>query len=342
MEKRKTFGPKGVKLVRKLVEARKALGFSLEELSARTRIRKTFLESIEADDLTFLPSVYVHVFLKKYARTVGFKDRELLESCRKEFGIPDPSALGKNEGPAIRDEELANVFEGEKNFGAFVSENVWKDPEPETGRPLWLDDLMRSRGIPVAAIVVGSLVVVLSLGALVHAVSLPSPETPVEVNALASSAQGVQNVAADHTAVAEAEPDGDDLKPGDASAAEGKASVPCPEWTGSEYVRRATFSTRVDRSRREPVDSVCRLSAEAREVFYFSEVLNQEGRKLYHVWEHGESTVRKIPVGKAGGKSWRVWSKKSLGPGMTGTWTVKVVNGDGEVLHSERFEYATR
>ncbi len=387
MEERKKFGPEGAKLVRKLVEARKALGFSLEELSARTRIRKKFLESIEADDLALLPSVYVHVFLKKYARVVGFKDWGLLESCRKEFGIPDPSALGENEGSAIRDEELAGVPEGEENFGAFVPGSVWEDPEPETGRPLWLDDLMRSKVIPVAAIVVGSIVIVFSLGALVRSISEPSPEafsstagpglsaavdrqeawppeeslreasqaageggvslpagqdaeTPVAVNASTSSAQAVQEETPDRSAVPEVV-----QRPAavpESPAAGEKASVPCPEWTGSEYVGRATFSTRVDRRRREPVDSVCRLSAGTREVFYFSEVLNQQGKRLYHVWEYGGGTVRKIPVGRAGGKSWRVWSRKSLGPGMTGTWTVKVVNGDGKVLHSERFEYADR
>lgn len=107
MEERQTFGPAGEEFAGKLIGARKRLGLSLDDISAGTNIRREFLESIEVGDLSLLPSVYIHVFLKKYAQAVGFSDERLLEACRREIGMPSVASLGRQANGSVRDEELS-------------------------------------------------------------------------------------------------------------------------------------------------------------------------------------------------------------------------------------------
>lgn len=83
-----TFGSAGDLLVRKLIQARKERGLSLEEVSAETRIKKDHLEKIEVGNLTFLPAAYVYAFLKEYAQALDVNDVELIENCRDELSIP--------------------------------------------------------------------------------------------------------------------------------------------------------------------------------------------------------------------------------------------------------------
>ena len=111
-----TFGSAGALLVRKLIQARKERGLSLEEVSVETRIKKDRLENIEGGNLTFLPAAYVYAFLKEYAGAVGVDDSELLERCRDELSIP--SDMKVNQGDA-EEEEGRDSQKGERLSGMF-------------------------------------------------------------------------------------------------------------------------------------------------------------------------------------------------------------------------------
>ncbi len=134
MEEMKAFGSAGEELVEKLSGAREQLGLSLDAVSESTNIRKEFLESIEAGDLTLLPSVYVHVFLRKYARAVGIVEDDLIERCRREIGMPDAASFMQSDGSGVRDEELsgsrdadlqpASGSDGEEGAGGRLAEMV--------------------------------------------------------------------------------------------------------------------------------------------------------------------------------------------------------------------------
>lgn len=66
-------------LGQKLKEARLAKGLSLNDVQELTKIRKRYLEAIEAGDYKVLPgSFYVRAFIKTYAETVGIDPDELL------------------------------------------------------------------------------------------------------------------------------------------------------------------------------------------------------------------------------------------------------------------------
>ncbi len=110
-------------------------------------------------------------------------------------------------------------------------------------------------------------------------------------------------------------------------------------WTSSDAVSRGRFTRSVDRRKREPNDQVCQLSSEEKRIFYFSDLHQQEGQKIFHLWEHNGREMAKVSLGTVRGPRWRVWSSKNLIPNWSGTWVVKVVNHEGAVLHQDQFEY---
>ena len=79
--------------------ARLAKGVSLEEAAAATRIRRSALQALEADDADALPaSVYTRGFLINYARYLGLLADELVEEFdRQERERAEPPALGGQE-----------------------------------------------------------------------------------------------------------------------------------------------------------------------------------------------------------------------------------------------------
>lgn len=75
------------RLVRALKQARVQRSLSVDEIARLIKIRSAHIEKIEEGDFTFLPPLYVHSYLKKYAVELGVGDDALLDSCRKELGI---------------------------------------------------------------------------------------------------------------------------------------------------------------------------------------------------------------------------------------------------------------
>jgi len=123
------------------------------------------------------------------------------------------------------------------------------------------------------------------------------------------------------------------------SPAEAAETVACSEWTKSAAVSRGSFTSAVSRKEREPVDSICLLTTDKRKIFYFSDLKNQVGAEISHLWEYEGREMAKVALGKVRGKRWRVWSSKNLMSGWQGEWTVKVITKDGSVLHQESFIY---
>ncbi len=62
-----------------LQQSRKALGLSLRDVAERTKIRSSFLQSIEEQRFDFLPApVYLRGFLREFARMVNVPDADAL------------------------------------------------------------------------------------------------------------------------------------------------------------------------------------------------------------------------------------------------------------------------
>lgn len=78
-------------LGQQLKEARLAKGLTLDDIQEMTKIRKRYLEAIEAGDYKVLPgSFYVRAFIKTYAEAVGIDAEELLNEHRDQVPTPAP------------------------------------------------------------------------------------------------------------------------------------------------------------------------------------------------------------------------------------------------------------
>lgn len=81
-------------LGRQLKEARLARGLTLDDVQEMTKIRKRYLEAIEAGDYKVLPGTfYVRAFIKTYAEAVGVSADELLAEHHKDMPSADPDPV---------------------------------------------------------------------------------------------------------------------------------------------------------------------------------------------------------------------------------------------------------
>ena len=113
-------------------------------------------------------------------------------------------------------------------------------------------------------------------------------------------------------------------------------AAPAPKAAATARVVRAQFTTAV--TNREPADAVTSLDNSHGRVFFFTDVKNAAGQTLTHRWEFGGKTVAELQFEPKANR-WRYWSSKTLMPDQTGTWTVEVVDGSGNVLTSKSFDY---
>jgi len=101
-------------------------------------------------------------------------------------------------------------------------------------------------------------------------------------------------------------------------------------------VSRSVFTT--DISGHEPVDKIENLNSNNRSVVYFTELRNMSGQTAIHRWEFNGNVMAETKF-KIAGPRWRVWSSKNLLPSWTGEWKVSVLNGVGEVISEDVFNY---
>jgi cytoskeletal protein RodZ len=81
----------------RLKEARKAKGYSIDDLQEITKIQKRYLAGIEEGNYETMPgSFYVRAFIKQYAEAVGLNGDELLEMYKTEIPTPSNEEVSKN------------------------------------------------------------------------------------------------------------------------------------------------------------------------------------------------------------------------------------------------------
>ncbi len=103
-------------------------------------------------------------------------------------------------------------------------------------------------------------------------------------------------------------------------------------------VARAAFTTEI--VDREPQDSIERVTTEHSKIFYFTEFQEFQGHTLTHVWEREGEEMARVSFA-VGGPRWRVFSRKNLEPSWTGTWRVRVLDEEGNVLRSDDFMFVS-
>lgn len=84
---------------RKLSEARRQRGWTLDEVADRIRVRREFLEALEEMNVKLLPGkAYVLAFLRSYARELGIEEKALVDQFQDECALTRDDVAA----PAIR------------------------------------------------------------------------------------------------------------------------------------------------------------------------------------------------------------------------------------------------
>ena len=108
------------------------------------------------------------------------------------------------------------------------------------------------------------------------------------------------------------------------------------EDTSSEHVARAVFTS--DVQNREPTDTLTSLSTDHNKIYFFTELTGLGGQTVTHRWEYQGKTMSEVKF-DVGGPRWRVWSSKTLLPQWTGEWRVSIIDGSGNEVGGETFNY---
>lgn len=120
--------------------------------------------------------------------------------------------------------------------------------------------------------------------------------------------------------------------PASAPAAE---SAPEPAMARGSVQRSAFTTAVVDR---EPSNNLHKIANDVHKVYYFTALSGLAGQTVTHRWEYDGKTMAEVHF-KVRGQRWRVWSSKNLEPGWTGSWKVSVLNGSGQVIAEDEFDY---
>ncbi len=102
-------------------------------------------------------------------------------------------------------------------------------------------------------------------------------------------------------------------------------------------VTEMAFGTGFDRESRSLIGEATVLPAGTPTVFCRTRIIGAtEPTTVTHVWYREGKTVAHVEL-TVGSNNWRTVSSKQLLPEWTGTWEVRVVDRDGNLLRSEQF-----
>lgn len=101
-------------------------------------------------------------------------------------------------------------------------------------------------------------------------------------------------------------------------------------------VNRAQFTSNI--SDREPVDELVSVPVEMQKISYFTELLNFKGEKITHQWTYNDKEMYSLSF-DVNGPRWRVWSSKRMLPRWNGSWTVNILDSNGQIIKSDSFIY---
>jgi transcriptional regulator with XRE-family HTH domain len=88
---------------RKLTEARRQLGLSLEQVAERIRVRREFLEALEDMNVKLLPGkAYALAFLRSYAKALGMDERAIVDQFQDECALTREDAQKQIRNPTSK------------------------------------------------------------------------------------------------------------------------------------------------------------------------------------------------------------------------------------------------
>ena len=101
-------------------------------------------------------------------------------------------------------------------------------------------------------------------------------------------------------------------------------------------VEEAIFCTQI--KDRIPQGVATSFDKSVKKVFFFTRVTKaKKPTAVTHVWYWKEKKMAEVPL-DVRSENWRTWSSKKIDPSWTGTWAVKVLDENGEVVLTKNFE----
>ena len=88
----------------------------------------------------------------------------------------------------------------------------------------------------------------------------------------------------------------------------------------------------------QPINVVQQLDKGINKIYFFTDMRNFQGQTLTHQWSLNDWVAQSIPF-EVKGNRWRVSSNKSLKPRSKGTWTVKVLDEQGNIIKQASISY---
>lgn len=88
---------------RKLSEARRQRGWTVDEVADRIRVRKEFLEALEEMNVKLLPGkAYALAFLRSYARELGIEEKAIVDQFQDECALTREDATKPIRSPSSK------------------------------------------------------------------------------------------------------------------------------------------------------------------------------------------------------------------------------------------------
>ncbi|WP_395648354.1 helix-turn-helix domain-containing protein [Terricaulis sp.] len=88
---------------RKLTEARRQLGLSIEEVADRIRVRREFLQALEDMNVKLLPGkAYALAFLRSYAKALGMDEKAIVDQFQDECALSREDATPQIRNPSSK------------------------------------------------------------------------------------------------------------------------------------------------------------------------------------------------------------------------------------------------
>ncbi len=80
------------------------------------------------------------------------------------------------------------------------------------------------------------------------------------------------------------------------------------------------------------------FDASVKKIFFFNRVTgSNQPTSITHVWYWNERKMAEVPL-DVRSSNWRTWSSKRIDPSWKGSWAVKVLDANGEILTAKNFE----
>ena len=301
---------------------RERRGIALAEVATATKIKPSYLEALEREDLAALPgTVFNKGYVRSYARYLDLPAGPLLE------------AYDAVEGERVRAGEIERP-------------DLLEAMRSAVGVERTLAAASRWRLTPVGRRLLAGLAVVLLLAVVaLFAFRLAAPARLPQARAAPAPPPQAP-------AVAEREPPPEPRPepPPERTAPPPERTAPPPERTAPQAPSAETLPAPAPASGMSVAEHglgtgidnlelrqrVQRFRPGQRAWFWTRVGGGRRGEVMRHVWIHDGREVTTIEL-ELGGSSWRTYSYKTMRPTMSGSWAVEARDPTGRVLAREAF-----